>query len=77
MRRVSWYDGLIESPNVYGGDFNVVRFPTKRSSSRRRTGAMEDISNFIRKNMLVDLPTVGVDRFLLGHLIRTNPFNLE
>jgi hypothetical protein len=46
-------------PVCIGGDFNVVRFPTERSSGGRLTWAMEDFSNFISENMLVDLPLMG------------------
>ncbi|XP_022862145.1 uncharacterized protein LOC111382408 [Olea europaea var. sylvestris] len=37
-------------PTCIGGDFNVIRFPTERSSRGRLTRAMEDFSDFIREN---------------------------
>ncbi|XP_022883784.1 uncharacterized protein LOC111400614 [Olea europaea var. sylvestris] len=48
-------------PTCIRGDFNVVRFPIERSSGGRLTGAMEEFSDFIRENMLVDLPMIGGD----------------
>lgn len=46
-------------PTCIGGDFNVVRFATERSSGGRLIGAMEEYSDFIRENMLVDLLMIG------------------
>ncbi|XP_022889505.1 uncharacterized protein LOC111405049 [Olea europaea var. sylvestris] len=48
-------------PSCIGSDFNVVRFPIERSNGGRLTKAMEDFSDFIRENMLVDLPMIGGD----------------
>ncbi|XP_022850571.1 uncharacterized protein LOC111372446 [Olea europaea var. sylvestris] len=48
-------------PTCIGGNFNVDRFPTERSSSGRLTGTMEDFEDFIRENMLVDMPLMGGD----------------
>lgn len=48
-------------PTSIGGDFNVIRFPSERSSGGRLTRAMEEFSNFIRENLLVDLPMIGGD----------------
>lgn len=52
---MAWWD----LPTCFGGDFNIVRFPTKRSSSGRLIRVMEDLSDFIRENILVDLPLIG------------------
>ncbi|XP_022852922.1 uncharacterized protein LOC111374488 [Olea europaea var. sylvestris] len=48
-------------PTCIGGNFNVIRFPSERSSGGRLTRAMEEFSDFIRENLLVDLPMIGED----------------
>ena len=42
-----------------GGDFNVVRFPSKCSGSSPFTSAMIDFLAFISKQGLVDFPLEG------------------
>ena len=54
-RVCSWWD----VPLCVGGDFNVVRFPSKRSRSVYFTIAMRQFSAFISKQSLVDFPLVG------------------
>ncbi|XP_022852740.1 uncharacterized protein LOC111374314 [Olea europaea var. sylvestris] len=48
-------------PTCIGGDFNVIRFPSERSSGGSLTRAMEEFSDFIRENLLVDLSMIGGD----------------
>jgi hypothetical protein len=43
-------------PWCIGGDFNVVRFPSERSSGAGSFAAMEEFSDFIFMHNLVDLP---------------------
>ena len=42
-----------------GGDFNVVRFPSKRLGSNSFTTTMWEFSNFISEHGLIDLPLQG------------------
>ena len=42
-----------------GGDFNVVRFPSERLSSVFLIQAMHQLSDFISKHGLIDLPLEG------------------
>ncbi len=42
-----------------GGDFNVVRFPSKRVGSDHFSSAMYDFSDFISTNGLIDVPLSG------------------
>ena len=41
------------------GDFNVIRYPTKRLCYNSFSTAMFKFSGFIAKHLLVDLPLVG------------------
>jgi hypothetical protein len=84
MRRVLWDElaGLMswwDMPWCFGGDFNVVRFPSERSGAGGFSAAMEDFSEFIYGQSLVDIPLHGgqftwsnnrvwskIDRFLLS-----------
>ncbi|KAG2711493.1 hypothetical protein I3760_04G079300 [Carya illinoinensis] len=59
----SWW-GL---PWCIGGDFNVVRFPSEVSGTRRLRPAMEDFSEFVFDLNLVDLPLAGASR--LGQIV--------
>jgi hypothetical protein len=46
-------------PWVVGGDFNMVRFLSKRSGAVNLTTAMKNFSNFITSTSLMDIPLVG------------------
>ncbi|KAK4596188.1 hypothetical protein RGQ29_014293 [Quercus rubra] len=46
-------------PWCFGGDFNVVRFPSKHSGSSLFTSVMTDFSDFIFEQGLIDLPLEG------------------
>jgi exonuclease III len=83
-RRVLWNEmtGLMswwDRPWCFGGDFNVVRFPSERSGVGAFSAAMEEFSEFIHGQSLVDIPLQGgqftwsnnqvwskIDRFLLS-----------
>lgn len=65
-RRLLWEDLLAvkdrwDGPWCIGGDFNVVRFPHERSSSRVYSQAMVEFNDFINTAELVDLPLTGGD----------------
>ena len=47
-------------PWCVGGDFDVVRFPSERSTGRRLTSMMADFSNFIDSCNLIDPPLEGM-----------------
>ena len=42
-----------------GSDFNVVRFPSKRSSSTSFTATMWEFANFISEQGFIDIPLQG------------------
>ena len=42
-----------------GGDFNVVRFPSKCSSSTSFTATMWEFANFISEQGFIDIPLQG------------------
>jgi hypothetical protein len=44
---------------VLGGDFNVVRHPSKRLGAMQMSTAMQGFSDFIFSNGLVDIPLTG------------------
>jgi hypothetical protein len=46
-------------PWCFGGDLNVVRFPSERSDDSGFSAAMEEFSEFIFVQRLVDLPLQG------------------
>ena len=46
-------------PWCFGGDFNVVRFPSEYSGSGPFTSVMTDFSDFIFEQGLIDLPLEG------------------
>jgi endonuclease/exonuclease/phosphatase family metal-dependent hydrolase len=63
----------------FGGDFNVVRFPSERSGAGGFSATMEEFLEFIHRQSLVDIPLQGgqftwsnkqvwskIDRFLLS-----------
>jgi hypothetical protein len=63
-RRDLWEElaGLMsvwEAPWCIGGDFNIVRFPSERSSDSNYSTAMMEFSDFIAEQGLVDIPLVG------------------
>ena len=58
--RIQWEElaGLMsmwETPWCIGGDFNIVRFPSERSSDSSYSTAMMEFSDFIAKQGLVDI----------------------
>jgi endonuclease/exonuclease/phosphatase family metal-dependent hydrolase len=59
---MSWW----EMPWCFGGDFNVVRYPSEKSSISRFSPAMAELSEFIFEQALEDLPLVG------GHFMWSN-----
>jgi len=68
---MSWW----EMPWCIGGDFNVFRFPSERSSGTGFSTAMEEFSDFIFMHNLVDLPLKMAS--LLGLMVRKITFGLE
>ena len=63
-RKILWEElaGLMsvwEVPWCIGGDFNIVRFPSERSSDLNYSAAMMEFSDFISEQGLVDIPLVG------------------
>ena len=48
--------GLWKRPWVVGGDFNCIKFTSKKKEGSVITSAMMDSSDWIRSNDLVDLP---------------------
>ena len=50
---------LWEVPWCYIGDFNIVRFSSKRLGESGLTSAMENFSEFIEELSLLDLPLEG------------------
>ena len=50
---------LWEVPWCYIGDFNIVRFSSKRLGESGLTSAMENFSEFIEELSLLDLPVEG------------------
>jgi hypothetical protein len=63
-RRVLWNEmaGLMswwDRPWCFGGDFNVVRFPSERSGVGVFSSSMDDFSEFIHGQSLVDIPLQG------------------
>uniref|UniRef100_A0A2N9G6G4 Endonuclease/exonuclease/phosphatase domain-containing protein n=1 Tax=Fagus sylvatica TaxID=28930 RepID=A0A2N9G6G4_FAGSY len=53
----SWWD----VPWCFGGDFNVVRFPSEKVGSSNFSPSMYDFSDFIASNGLIDIPLTGGD----------------
>ena len=52
---VSWWD----VPWIVGGDFNIVRYPSERVGAEHITNPMQDFTDFIFSNGLMDIPMVG------------------
>ncbi|KAG5599859.1 hypothetical protein H5410_031229 [Solanum commersonii] len=50
---------LFNGPWVIAGDFNVIRFPSKKKNCTTTTKAMEDFSDFIEDMELEDPPLTG------------------
>ena len=50
---------LLGHPWCLGGDFNVIRFPSERSTSGRLSWAMREFSIFIDSCNLIDPPLKG------------------
>ena len=48
--------GLWEDPQCIGGDFNVIRFSSERSSQGRLNRSMRQFSEFNDELELIDLP---------------------
>ena len=48
--------GLWEDPWFIGGDFNVIHFPSERSSQGRLNHSMRQFSKFIDELEMIDLP---------------------
>jgi endonuclease/exonuclease/phosphatase family metal-dependent hydrolase len=48
-----------EVPWCFGGDFNIVRFPSERSSDSSYSTGMMDFLDFISAQGLMDIPLVG------------------
>jgi hypothetical protein len=76
-RSILW-DEMVGYAVVFWRDFNMVRFPTERSGAIGFSAAMEEFSEFIFEQRLVDIPLQGgqftwsnnqvwskIDRFLL------------
>lgn len=55
VRIISWWN----LPTCIGGDFNVIRFLSERSSSCRLGSAKLEFSKFIPEMCLTDLPLMG------------------
>jgi hypothetical protein len=66
---------LWELPWCIGGDFNVVRFPSERSSGAGFSAAVEEFSDFIFMQNLVDLPLEVASS--LGQIIKKIKNGLE
>jgi hypothetical protein len=63
-RRVLWEElaGLRTRwvvPWCFGGDFNIVHFPSERSNDSSYSSGMMDFSDFISARGLMDVPLVG------------------
>ena len=52
---VSWWD----VPWIVGGDFNIVRYPSERVGAEHITNPMQDFTDFIFSNGLMDIPMAG------------------
>ena len=52
---MSWWD----APWIVGGDFNIVRYPSERVGAEHITNPMQDFTDFIFSNGLMDIPMAG------------------
>ena len=52
---MSWWD----VPWIVGGDFNIVRYPSERVGAVHITTPMQDFTDFIFSNGLMDIPMAG------------------
>ena len=59
FEELSFFMSSWDIPWCLGGDFNVIRFPSERSSGGRSSWAMREFSSFIDGCNLIDPPLEG------------------
>ena len=62
---------------VLGVDFNVIRFPSKRSSQGRLNRSMRQFLEFIDEMELIDLPLLGGNFMWSGGLRNQNLVSID